>query len=68
MHLLTDEDSYQRCGKDFINRPGGTFQSPAFPASYPKESHCTWNITARPGRYIKLTFNNVDVFGKHWLI
>ena len=60
---ILDENSYERCGRDFINKAGGTFQSPSFPASYPKESHCTWNMTVKPGRYIKVTFEDVDIFG-----
>ncbi|CAK8675733.1 unnamed protein product [Clavelina lepadiformis] len=53
--------TYQRCGQDFFNSKGGSFNSPSYPSAYPKEAHCTWNITAPKGRYVSITFRDIDI-------
>ena len=64
LHALLEPGTYPRCGSDFINQQTGTFESPFYPAPYKPESHCTWNITMEQGRYIQVTFKNVNLPGK----
>ena len=55
--------SYKRCGRDFTNQRSGRFESPSYPKAYPAESHCTWSITVRRGKFIQIDFTNIDLEG-----
>ena len=66
--LLLEPGTYPRCGKDFINQRRGTFQSPTYPKPYKAGTHCTWSISVPPGRYVQVTFMNVDLQGRKKLI
>ena len=39
----------------------GTFQTPNFPAKYPNNIECVWNIQVQPGRVILLSFDVVEL-------
>jgi len=58
--LLTLLFSYAACVSPGISLVGssGFFSSPNFPADFPTNSNCTWNITVPAGKIIKLTFLN----------
>ena len=58
--LLTLLFSYAACvspGESLV-ASSGFFSSPNFPANFPTNSNCTWNITVPAGKIIKLTFLN----------
>ena len=57
--------TYKRCGRDFTNQQSGRFKSPSYPKAYPAESHCTWNITVRRGKYVQIVFNNINMKGSN---
>lgn len=44
----------------------GTFFSPDYPAPYPTEATCIWQITVPEGKVVKLTFKNFDVVRLHF--
>ena len=59
--VFTAPGTYTRCGRDFLNRKSGSFQSPSYPKLYPSEAHCTWNITVRAGKYVQVNFYDVNM-------
>ena len=65
LYYFTEPGTYTRCGKDFNNQKTGRFQSPNYPRNYPVEAHCTWKITAARGKYVRLTFDTIDIQGKY---
>ena len=50
----------QEC-KYTLTAPNGRFSSSNFPANYPNNQECTWNIKAAKGHYIKLAFDVMEV-------
>ena len=60
--------TWSRCGRDFFHQTNGSFQSPNYPNPYPKEAHCTWNITVQQGMFVRITFNNIKIEGKQLYI
>lgn len=53
------EFEMQGCG-GIMNKPEGTFTSPNYPKSYPKDTQCQWVIEAEYGHLIEITFSDYD--------
>ena len=66
-NICAGNGTYKRCGKDFVNEVSGSFQSPLHSKHYPSEAHCTWNITVPPGRFVEVSFTDVDLESKQML-
>src|SRR5437868_527111 len=48
------------CG-GHLKREYGSFQSPNYPHLYHLNTDCIWYITAKPGKKIELTFQDIDM-------
>lgn len=59
----SETDTYRRCGKDFMNQTSGWFTSPNYPEDYPNQSHCTWNITVKQRRRVRLEIPTLYIEG-----
>ena len=44
------------CFAQTLSNHSGVFTSPNFPASYPNNAQCTWQITVPRGHHVMLTF------------
>ena len=44
---------------------GGTITSPGYPNNYPNNARCTYDIRARRGMKIQLTFHFIDLESDH---
>ncbi|KAK2817229.1 hypothetical protein Q5P01_025420 [Channa striata] len=44
-----------------IHSPSGTLSSPNWPDKYPSRKECTWDITAKPGHRVKISFSEFEI-------
>lgn len=49
----------QGCG-GYLNKPEGSFTSPNYPKSYPRDTICLWTIEVDYGHLIEITFVDYD--------
>ncbi|NXG41986.1 CUBN protein, partial [Psilopogon haemacephalus] len=48
------------CGGE-LSGPSGSFHSPGYPSSYPRNRECIWYINTAPGSSIQLTIQDLDI-------
>ncbi|KAF1372077.1 hypothetical protein PFLUV_G00260610 [Perca fluviatilis] len=55
------------CGEvaELLRASSGVITSPGWPFQYPARLNCSWNIRARPGDAITLSFQDFDLQGSH---
>ncbi|XP_035848862.1 low-density lipoprotein receptor-related protein 12 isoform X2 [Sander lucioperca] len=55
------------CGEvaELLRGSSGVITSPGWPFQYPARLNCSWNIRARPGDAITLSFQDFDLQGSH---
>ena len=51
------------CGYNIDDKEIGNIQSPTYPGVYPDYIKCFYKITGKLGQRVKLTFNDVDLYG-----
>ncbi|XP_037651635.1 low-density lipoprotein receptor-related protein 12 isoform X2 [Sebastes umbrosus] len=55
------------CGEvaDLLRASSGVITSPGWPFQYPSRLNCSWNIRARPGDTVTISFQDFDLQGSH---
>ncbi|CAN9503559.1 unnamed protein product [Ophioblennius macclurei] len=55
------------CGEvaELLRASSGVITSPGWPFQYPTRLNCSWNIRARPGDAITVSFQDFDLQGSH---
>uniref|UniRef100_A0A667XJ00 Low density lipoprotein receptor-related protein 12 n=1 Tax=Myripristis murdjan TaxID=586833 RepID=A0A667XJ00_9TELE len=55
------------CGDvaELLRAPSGVITSPGWPFQYPSRVNCSWNIRAKPGDTITISFQDFDLQGSH---
>lgn len=51
---------FSGCGGE-LSGPSGSFHSPGYPSSYPRDRECIWYIHTAPGSSIQLTIQDFDI-------
>lgn len=52
-------------GSELLRAPSGVITSPGWPFQYPSRLNCSWNIRARPGDTVTISFQDFDLQGSH---
>uniref|UniRef100_A0A3Q3GLN1 Low density lipoprotein receptor-related protein 12 n=1 Tax=Labrus bergylta TaxID=56723 RepID=A0A3Q3GLN1_9LABR len=52
-------------GAELLRASSGVITSPGWPFQYPSRLNCSWNIRARPGDTITISFQDFDLQGSH---
>ncbi|KAI8487746.1 Domain first found in C1r, C1s, uEGF, and bone morphogenetic protein [Branchiostoma belcheri] len=60
LFFLAYPASSAECGGSLTSQHG-VITSPDYPAPYPTDSDCTWNITVPQGHVVLLTFDRIDL-------
>ncbi|XP_066264368.1 CUB domain-containing protein 2-like [Branchiostoma lanceolatum] len=60
LYFLASPATSTECGGSLTSQHG-VITSPNYPAPYPTETDCTWNITVSQGHVVLLTFDRIDL-------